>query len=54
MAWRAFLRYGIFSRHGKLGMMLKGTVHGMRRMTGKLEAAAIGEAGTVAQSRPIH
>jgi rhamnosyltransferase len=47
-----FLRYGIFSRDGKLGMMLKGTVHGMRRMTGKLEAAvAIGEARTVAQSQ---
>jgi rhamnosyltransferase len=34
-----FLRYGIFSanRSGELGMMLKGTVHGMRRITGKLE-----------------
>ena len=41
LQWLAalFLRYGIFSarRSGELGMMLKGTVHGMRRITGKLE-----------------
>jgi hypothetical protein len=34
-----FLRYGIFTRKrsGELGMMLKGTMDGMRRITGKLE-----------------
>jgi rhamnosyltransferase len=34
-----FLRYGIFSAHrsGELGMMLKGTLHGLRRISGKLE-----------------
>jgi hypothetical protein len=34
-----FLRYGIFARKrsGELGMMLKGMMDGMRRVTGKLE-----------------
>jgi rhamnosyltransferase len=34
-----FLIYGIFNRHrsGELGMMLKGIMHGLRRVTGKLE-----------------
>jgi rhamnosyltransferase len=35
-----FLRYGIFGRDGELAMMLKGSVHGIRRITGKLDAAA--------------
>jgi rhamnosyltransferase len=41
LQWLAvlFLRYGIFTRKrsGELGMMLKGTMDGMRRITGKLE-----------------
>ena len=58
LQWLAvlFLRYGIFSgnRSGELGMMLKGAVHGMRRITGKLEAAVTaGEVGMVAQSQAI-
>jgi hypothetical protein len=38
-ASRLFLRYGIFirKRSGELGMMLKGMMDGMRRVTGKLE-----------------
>jgi rhamnosyltransferase len=35
-----FLRYGLFSRDGELRMMLKGAAHGLRHVTGKLDAGA--------------
>jgi len=34
-----FLRYGVLGRDGELRMMLKGSMHAMRRITGKLEEA---------------
>jgi L-rhamnosyltransferase len=35
-----FLRYGVFGRDGELRMMLKGAVHALRRITGKLASTA--------------
>jgi L-rhamnosyltransferase len=45
-----FLRYGIFGRDGELRMMLKGILHGSRRITGKLDAVT---PGATAKRQPI-